>query len=252
MSARRRRVLLIGGTSEIGLAIVRQLAGKGTLETLLLGRDAAALRNAADRLHEAGCAQVDTLDGLDAGEPESHERLMEQAFAELGGVDIAILATGVLGTQREGLPEDLPAALALLQVNFTGSASLLMGVAARLRSQRGGILIVLSSVAAERPRRANALYGASKAGLDSLAQALSDALRPQGVDVMVVRAGFVRTRMTRGLPQPPLACDPQDVARATVAGIERRAQTVWAPPAMRWAMLALRLLPRSIFRRLSL
>jgi decaprenylphospho-beta-D-erythro-pentofuranosid-2-ulose 2-reductase len=230
LSARRRRVLLIGGTSEIGLAIVRQLAGKGTLEALLLGRDAAALRNAADRLHGAGCAQVETLDGL----------------------DIAILATGVLGTQREGLPEDLPAALELLQVNFTGSASLLMGVAALLRSQRGGILIVLSSVAAERPRRANALYGASKAGLDSLAQALSDALRSQGVDVMVVRAGFVRTRMTRGLPQPPLACDPQDVARATVAGIERRAQTVWAPPAMRWVMLALRLVPRSIFRRLSL
>jgi decaprenylphospho-beta-D-erythro-pentofuranosid-2-ulose 2-reductase len=69
---------------------------------------------------------------------------------------------------------------------------------------------------------------------------------------MVVRPGFVRTRMTRGLPQPPLACDADDVARAAVAGLERGAQTVWAPPAMRWAMLALRLLPRPIFRRLSL
>jgi decaprenylphospho-beta-D-erythro-pentofuranosid-2-ulose 2-reductase len=247
-----RRVLLIGGTSEIGLAIVRQLARRGTLEVLLLGREATALDRAADQLRRAGCTQVDTLDGLDAAQPESHERLLERAFAELGGVDIAVLATGVLGAQREGLPEDLPAALALLQVNFTGSASLLMGVAARLRSQRGGILMVLSSAAAERPRRTNALYGASKAGLDSLAAALSDALRGDGVDVMVVRPGFVRTRMTRGLPQPPLACGPQDVARAAVAGMERRAQTVWAPPAMRWAMLALRLLPRSIFRKLSL
>lgn len=252
MRALGRRVLLIGGTSEIGLAIVRQLARRGPLEVLLLGREATALQQAAGRLRLAGCGQVCTLDGLEAGKPESHERLLERAFAALGGVDVAVLATGVLGAQRDGLPADLPAALALLQVNFTGSASLLMGTAARLRGQRSGILAVLSSAAAERPRRANALYGASKAGLDSLAQALSDALRPDGVDVMVVRPGFVRTRMTRGLPQPPLACDPQDVARATVAGMERKAQTVWAPPAMRWAMLALRLLPRSIFRRLSL
>jgi decaprenylphospho-beta-D-erythro-pentofuranosid-2-ulose 2-reductase len=245
-------VLLIGGTSEIGLAIVAQLARKGALEALLLGRSPAALQRAADQLRDAGCARVDTIAGLDAADPESHEGVLERAFAELGGVDIAILATGVLGAQREGLPEDLPAALTLLQINFTGSASLLMRLAARLREQRGGAAIVLSSVAAERPRRANALYGASKAGLDSLAQALSDTLRPQGVEVMVVRPGFVRTRMTRGLPQPPLACDADDVARATVAGLERGAQTVWAPPAMRWAMLALRLLPRPIFRRLSL
>lgn len=247
-----RRALLIGGTSEIGLAILQEMARSMALKALLLGRDDQALARASARLSSAGCPSVATLSGLDAGEPEGHESLLDEAFAELGGVDVAIIATGVLADEREGLPKDVPAALSMLQVNFTGAASLLMRVAARLRDQRGGAVIVLSSVAAERPRRANALYGASKAGLDSLAQALSDTLRPQGVHVMVVRPGFVRTRMTRGLSQPPLACDPADVASATLAGLERGAQTVWAPPSMRWAMLALRLVPRPIFRRLSL
>ncbi len=252
MSTQRRRVLLLGGTSEIGLAIVHEMARKSALEVVLLGRDHEALARAAQKLRSAGCRSAASMGGLDASEPEGHETLLEAAFAELGGVDVAILAIGVLADEREGLSEDMPAALSLLQVNFTGAASLLMRLATRMREQRGGTVIVLSSVAAERPRRANALYGASKAGLDSLAQALADALRPQGVHVMVVRPGFVRTRMTRGRAQPPLACDPGDVARATLAGLERGAQTVWAPPAMRWAMLVLRLIPRPIFRRLSL
>lgn len=251
MSAGGRRVLLLGGTSEIGLAIVRELAARSAVSALLAGRDPTALESAAQRLREQGRIDASVLTGLDAGDPERHEALIEQAFARLGGVDVAILATGVLGAQRGGLPEDVPEAISLLQVNFTGSASLLMRVAQRLRAQRRGAVVVLSSVAAERPRRGNALYGASKAGLDSLAQAFSDALRADGVQVMVVRPGFVRTRMTAGLPSPPLACDAQDVARATARGLERGAQTVWAPAAMRWAMLALRLLPRPLFRRLT-
>jgi decaprenylphospho-beta-D-erythro-pentofuranosid-2-ulose 2-reductase len=251
MSARGRRVLLLGGTSEIGLAIVQELAGKGAIEVLLAGRDGQALEQAAQRLRAAGCERVLSIDSLEATDTAGHGQVLDRAFAELGGVDVAILAVGVLG-QRGGLAGDVPAAVEVLHVNVCGAGSLLMGVAARLRAQGGGTAIVLSSVAAERPRRSNAVYGASKAGIDSLSQALSDALRPDGVEVIVVRPGFVRTRMTRGLSQPPLSCDPQDVARATVAGLERGAQTVWAPPAIRWAMLALRLLPRPIFRRLSL
>jgi decaprenylphospho-beta-D-erythro-pentofuranosid-2-ulose 2-reductase len=251
MSARGRRVLLLGGTSEIGLAIVRELALKGALEAMLMGRDEAALERAATGLRRSGCGRVATLSALDAGDPAGHEQLLDRAFDELGGVDVAILAVGVLG-ERGGLPEDLSSALQVLQVNTCGAASLLIATLARMRAQGGGAMIVLSSVAAQRPRRSNAVYGASKAGIDSLAQALSDELKPQGVDVIVVRPGFVRTRMTHGLTPPPLACEPQDVAKAAVSGLERGAQTVWAPAAMRWVMLAIGLLPRSIFRRLSL
>jgi decaprenylphospho-beta-D-erythro-pentofuranosid-2-ulose 2-reductase len=111
---------------------------------------------------------------------------------------------------------------------------------------------VLSSVAAERPRAANAVYCASKAGLDALAQGLADALAPTGVRVLVVRPGFVATRMTRGLPVPPLSTDPERVAHATVRGLRRGAHTVWGPTALRWALLLVRLLPRPLFRRLPL
>lgn len=252
MSARGRRVLLLGGSSEIGLAIVRELAGSGAIETLLAGRDAAALARAAGELRASGCRAVSTLDSLQASNTDSHAQLLDEAFSTLGGVDVAVLAVGVLGDRRPGLPADIPAALQVLRVNLEGAASLLMGTATRMQAAGGGAIVVLSSASAVRPRRATAVYGASKAGIDSLAQALSDDLHGSGVEVMVVRPGFVRTRMTSGLSAPPLSCDPRDVARLTVAGLRRGAQTVWAPPAMRWAMLALRLLPRAVFRRLPL
>lgn len=252
MTRLMRRVLLLGGTSEIGLATMEQMAQEGPMDALLLGRDLHRLEQAAAQLDLHQWATVATMDGLDAADPSEHGRLLDAAFAQLGGVDLALIATGVLGRERSGLPQDLPAALAVLQVDFTGTASLLLGTAQRMREQGNGTVVVLSSAAAVRPRRSNAVYGAAKAGLDSLAQALSDELRPTGVKVIVVRPGHVRTRMTYGLPEPPLACEASDVAKATLAGLQRDSQTIWAPPSMRWAMLALQMLPRALFRRLSL
>jgi decaprenylphospho-beta-D-erythro-pentofuranosid-2-ulose 2-reductase len=211
----------------------------------------AGLERAADRLRTAGAQRVLTF-ALDAVDREEHEAILARAFAGLGGVDVAILAVGKLG-QRGGLPADIPAALEVLDVNVVGAGSLLLH-AARLMRERGegGTLVVLSSVAAQRPRASNVVYGAAKAGLDALAQGLSDVLHGSGVRVLLVRPGFVHTRMTRGLPVPPLATTPEAVARVTVDGIERGAHTVWAPGAMRWVMVVLRLLPRSVFRRLPL
>jgi decaprenylphospho-beta-D-erythro-pentofuranosid-2-ulose 2-reductase len=206
---------------------------------------------AGQRLASAGCERVQTLAGLEAGATTSHRALVTRAFELVGEVDLVILAVGVLG-ERGGLPEDIAGALDVLEVNVVGTGSLLMESARELRERGRGTLVVLSSIAAERPRRANAVYGASKAALDGLSQGLADALRPAGVRVMVVRPGFVHTRMTHGLPAPPLACSPETVAQATVRGLERGAGTVWAPRALRWVALAIRLLPRPIFRRLSL
>ena len=118
--------------------------------------------------------------------------------------------------------------------------------------QAHGTLIVLSSVAAERPRRSNFVYGASKAGLDAFAQGLGDALAGTGVDVMVVRPGFVRTKMTAGLKPAPLSTTPDAVAGAIVDGLRRGAHTVWVPPALRSVMSIVRHLPRPLFRRLSI
>jgi decaprenylphospho-beta-D-erythro-pentofuranosid-2-ulose 2-reductase len=148
------------------------------------------------------------------------------------------------------MPTDVPAALEVLQVNVVGAGSLLIEAARRLRDG-GGALVVLSSVAAERPRRANALYGASKAALDALAQALGDDLRDDGVRVLVVRPGFVHTRMTEGLPPAPLSTSPERVARVLVDGLDSGAHTVWAPRPLRWLMLIVRTLPRPVLRRMK-
>lgn len=243
-----RRVLVLGGSSEIALAIVNELQAREAREVALLGRDGAALAAAAERLRTGGCAAVSTV-VVDALDVNAHGAAVDEAFAQLGGADIAIVAMGVLG-ERAGLPSDVAQAVHTLQVNTVGAGSLLLHCAQRLSEAGAGTVVVLSSVAAERPRRANSVYGASKAGLDSLAQALGDELHERGVRVMVVRPGFVHTRMTHGLDAAPLASTTQGVAAAVVAGLDGGAHTVWAPSALRWLMLVLRMAPRPIFRRM--
>jgi decaprenylphospho-beta-D-erythro-pentofuranosid-2-ulose 2-reductase len=243
------RVILLGGTSEIGLEIVRELQRRAPRRVVLVGRDTAALEGAAEQLREAGCALASTLQ-LDALEPERHAEVLDEAFARLGGADIVILAVGVLG-ERGGLPDDIAGAVDVLQANVVGAGSLLMHAAARLRDGGGGTLVLLSSVAAERPRRANAVYGASKAGIDALARGIGDALHDDGVRVLVARPGFVRTRMTRGLEPAPLSTDAPTVARIVADGLERGAQVVWAPRVLRWLMLVMRMLPGPLFRRIK-
>jgi decaprenylphospho-beta-D-erythro-pentofuranosid-2-ulose 2-reductase len=242
-------VILLGGTSEIGLATVRELQRRSPREVALVGRDAEMLARAAGTLEADGCPQVARVE-LDALEVGSHAAAVGLAFERLGGADIVILAVGVLG-ERGGMPSDVGRAVEVLQVNTVGAGGLLIEAARRLKEGGGGQLVVLSSVAAERPRRANAVYGASKAALDSLAQALGDDLGEHGVRVLVVRPGFVRTRMTEGLEPAPLSTTPEAVAKVIVDGLDGKAHTVWAPRALRWLMLVVRMLPRSILRRMK-
>jgi len=249
-AAAARRVVVIGGTSEIALAIVGAMAKRAPLEVALLGRDVAGLARAAENLRRGGCAQVSAVE-VEAGATGQHEGAVDAAFERLGGADLVIVAIGVLG-ERGGLPSSMPAAVSVLATNFVGAGSLLLWAARRLAAQGSGTLVVLSSVAGERVRAANVVYGASKAGLDGLALGLGDALHDRGVRVMVVRPGFVHTRMTRGLASTPLASMPDDVARAVLRGLDKGATVVWAPAALRWVMLVLRALPRSIVRRLPL
>ena len=244
-----RRVVVLGGNSEIALAIMRELESRAPREIALVGRDMDALARTADELTRVGCQRVLTFE-LDAGDIARHEQVIGEAFDELGGADIVILAVGILG-ERGGLPEEISGAVEVLEVNLVGAGSLLMHSARKLREQGSGTLVVLSSVAAERARAANVVYGASKAGLDALAQGLGDALHEHGVRVLVVRPGFVHTRMTRGLQPAPLSTTPSAVARVVVGGLDRGALTVWAPPALRWMMIVVRMLPRPLFRRLK-
>ena len=242
-----RRVVLLGGTSEIGQAIVAAMAAQGPLTPVLCGRDLQALDAAASHLAGLGCGPAERRH-LDADDLSTHPGVMEAIFAE-GPVDAIVLAVGTLGGQA-ALDTPRAEALALLGTNFLGAGSLLEAGLQRLRAQGRGEMIVLSSVAAVRPRAGLAYYGAAKAGLDALAQSLGDAALADGVRTLVVRPGFVHTKMTAGLSPAPLATTPEAVAAVTVKALGGRAHTVWAPPAVRWLFMILSLLPRPLWRRL--
>ncbi|MET4661941.1 decaprenylphospho-beta-D-erythro-pentofuranosid-2-ulose 2-reductase [Streptomyces fungicidicus] len=241
-------LLVLGGTSEIALATARRLIARRTRTVWLAGRPSAALDEAAGRLRDLG-AEVRTV-AFDALDPAAHEEVLGKVFAE-GDVDMVLLAFGTLGDQAHD-ERDPAAAVRVAQTNYTGAVSAGLVCAGALQAQGHGSLVVLSSVAGERARRANFIYGSSKAGLDAFTQGLGDALYGTGVHVMVVRPGFVRTRMTAGLPEAPLATTPEAVAAAVELGLRRRSETVWVPGALRVVMSALRHLPRAVFRRLPL
>jgi len=244
------RTMLVGGSSEIGIAIVRRLRADGPVSAVLLGRDPERLQAASASLQAGGVAPVG-VELVDADELAAHEAAVASGFARDGGVDVVVMAIGLLGAQ-DGLDADPDQAAAVMRVNFLGAGSLLMHCLRRLRAQGSGTLIVLSSVAAERPRASNAIYGAAKAGLDALAQGLADANADSGVRVLVVRPGFVTTKMTAGLKPAPLATTAEAVADATVNALAGRAHTVWVPGRLRWLFAVLRHLPRALFRRLPL
>ncbi|MEV0255898.1 decaprenylphospho-beta-D-erythro-pentofuranosid-2-ulose 2-reductase [Streptomyces sp. NPDC050732] len=241
-------LLVLGGTSEIGLATARRLVARRTRTVWLAGRPSPDLEKAAAGLRDMG-ADVRTV-AFDALDPESHEATLGKVFTE-GDIDMVLLAFGILGDQARD--EDEPvAAVRVAQTNYTGAVSAGLVCARALQAQGHGSLVVLSSVAGERARRSNFIYGSSKAGLDAFAQGLGDALHGTGVHVMVVRPGFVRSKMTAGLEEAPMATTPEAVAEAIENGLRRRSETVWVPGALRLVMSALRHVPRPVFRRLPL
>jgi decaprenylphospho-beta-D-erythro-pentofuranosid-2-ulose 2-reductase len=244
------RVLLVGGTSEIGIAIVRRLAADGPVTPWLIGRDRPRLEQALAGLRQAGCTGGG-VEQLDADDLAAHEAAIARAFATSGRPDVVIIAVGVLAAQA-GLDAEHEQVLEVMRVNFVSTGSLLIHCLRRLRDQRHGTLIVLSSVAAERPRAGNPVYGAAKAGLDALAQGLADSSRASGTRVLVVRPGFVETKMTEGLERAPFTTTPEAVAEATVTALGGRAHTVWVPGKLRLVFSLLRHLPRPLYRRLPL
>ena len=234
-------VLVLGGSSEIAGAMLDRLVARRARRIVLAGRDVERMERVSSRLVAAGAdaVAVARFDARDAGE---HDKLLNDAFRALGEVDLVLFAFGVLG----GDPVDVA------QVNYVGSVSLGAGVARRLRDQGQGTVVALSSVAGERPRKSNYVYGSSKAGMDAYFTGLGDDLQGTGVRVMVVRPGFVKTRMTAGMKPVPFSATPEAVAGAVVAGLARGAETIWVPSTLRWVMAGLRHLPRPLFRRLAI
>jgi decaprenylphospho-beta-D-erythro-pentofuranosid-2-ulose 2-reductase len=185
---------------------------------------------------------------LDLSELQTVDMAVAQALKRLDAIDCVIMAAGWLGDQETD-ERDPQRVAHVLTANFTGPAIALTRCVERFEEQGYGLMIVLSSVAGERVRRSNYLYGAAKAGLDGFALGLADRVHPK-VSVMVIRPGFVTTAMTRLLATPPLATTAERVANDIMRGISSGATIVWSPRSMRAIMAIYRHLPRAIARHI--
>jgi decaprenylphospho-beta-D-erythro-pentofuranosid-2-ulose 2-reductase len=239
-------ILLMGGTSEIGLAVVEAFASDRPLRVVLAARPSERLDAARTRLETLGCA-VETVP-FDARAVATHADVVRKAFTS-GDIDVAVVAFGVLGDNEQAWT-DVDAAVELAQVNYTAAVSVGVALGERFKAQGHGALVAFSSVAGERARRSNFVYGSTKAGMDAFYSGLTEALRPFGVGVTVVRPGFVHTRMTEGMKAAPLSTTPDAVAAVVVDAVRKRRELVWAPAPLRVVMSVLRHLPRAVFRRL--
>lgn len=242
-------LLLLGGTSDIALAVARRYAAADSrLRVVLAARPSPRRAAAAEELRELGCAVAEV--DLEARDHASHPATIDAAFAG-GDIDIAVVAFGLLGDPEQAWT-DPELALELAEVNYVAPVHLGVLLAGRMRAQGHGRIVALSSVAGERVRRSNFVYGSTKAGFDGFYLGLGEALREYGVGVLVVRPAFVRSKMTAGLDPAPLSVSPEDVAEAVADGVRHRRELIWVPAPMRAVMSGLRHVPRPLFRRLPI
>jgi decaprenylphospho-beta-D-erythro-pentofuranosid-2-ulose 2-reductase len=243
-------VLVLGAGSDIAHATLRALVARRARTIVLAARDTASLAPLAAELRDLGAERVETI-AFDAFDTDQSSALIDNVFTRVGDIDLAILAFGVLGDQEEA-ERDSDAAVDIARVNYLGPVSVGVPLAQRMRAQGHGTIVALSSVAGERARKSNFVYGSSKAGMDAFFQGLGDSLVGSGVKVMIVRPGFVHTKMTTGMDPAPLSTTADAVAAAIVRGLARGSETVWVPSTLRYLMSVLRHVPRPIFRKLPI
>lgn len=244
-----KRVLIVGATSAIAGAVARRYAAEGAA-LYLAARSAERLAAVAADLRVRGACEVIT-GAFDAHEPGRHAPLVDEAWAALGGIDVALIAHGSLPHQQtcQGTYE---AAQRELEINALSVLSLLTPLANRMEAAGAGTLAVISSVAGDRGRRSNYVYGAAKGCVNVFLQGLAHRLAGSGVHVLTVRPGFVDTPMTAEFKKGLLWATPARVAADILRAIERRDWVVYTPWFWRWIMLLIRLLPAAVFHRTRL
>jgi short-subunit dehydrogenase len=239
-------IVIFGGRSEIGIELATRLAPGANI--LLAARRAADLGGQVSALLEAGARAVHVRE-FDADDLDAHATLVESIVAQHGPIGTAVLAFGVLGDQARA-EKDPAHAAAIVHTDFVAQVSLLTVLAGTMREAGRGAIVVFSSVAGVRVRRANYVYGSAKAGLDGFCSGLADALHGSGVRLLLVRPGFVIGRMTEGMTPAPFSSTPAQVAAATTRALAKGRRTVWVPRILRPVFWGMRLLPQSIWRRM--
>lgn len=236
---------MLGGRSEIGVAVAERLVRQGARTVVLAARRSADLDAEAARLAPADVHRVE----FDADDLAAQEKVLADVVQRHGELDTVVVAFGILGDQAAA-ERDPGHALSIVHTDYVAHVHVLTLLANLLRAQGHGTLVVFSSVAGVRVRRANYVYGSAKAGLDGFASGLADALHGSGVRLLLVRPGFVIGRMTRGMSPAPFASTPDQVADATVAALRGGRGEVWVPAVLRPVFALMRVLPRPLWRRL--
>lgn len=239
-------VVVFGGRSEIGAGLAVRLAAGARV--ILLARGGDGMDEQVRAVQAAGAAQVHT-GAFDADDLASHAEVVDRIVAEHGPIGTAVLAFGILGEQARA-EADPGHAVAIVHTDYVAQVSLLTVLAKTMRAARAGRIVVFSSVAGMRVRRANYVYGSAKAGLDGFASGLADALHGSGVHLLIVRPGFVIGRMTAGMAPAPLSSTPEQVAVATTRALVAGRRTVWVPWTLRPVFAGLRLVPQAVWRRM--
>ena len=246
-----QNIVLFGGTSEIGQAIVSGLVQPGVANVSLVCRDIDGGSGFAGQLAERfGDLSVNVV-RFDAADHTSMPSIVDEVCGDGRDIDVAVIAQGVLAEGADYYAHPANAG-EVMAVNATATISLLYALAARMRRQGYGRIVLLSSVAGVRVRKGNPVYGASKAAADSLAVALDHELEGTGVSVLVVRPGFVESKMTRGMKKAPFSTTPDAVAQIVVGAVNGNKTVVYAPAVLQYVFGVLRLLPQAVWRRLPL
>jgi len=242
----RETIVILGGRSEIGIAVARRLAEGATV--VLAARRSDDLAAEVQAVRDAGAAAVDTVE-FDADDLPAQRGVLDDVARRHGPLDVVVVAFGILGDQARA-ERDAEHARAIVHTDYVAHVTVLTHLAEILRAQGSGALVVFSSVAGARVRRANYVYGSAKAGLDGFASGLADALHGSGVRLLLVRPGFVIGRMTEGMAPAPFSSTPDAVADATVAALRAARAEVWVPRALRPIFAVARHAPRALWRRM--
>jgi decaprenylphospho-beta-D-erythro-pentofuranosid-2-ulose 2-reductase len=245
-----QNVVVLGGSSDIARAITKRLCEERTRTVILAGRNATLLNETADEARKFGATKVDIV-FFDAEETQNAAATVRESFARVGEpIDLVIVAVGQLGLQSSD--EDSAIAVArLITVNFTWPSAALAEIRRHLVAQGSGRILVISSISAVRTRRNAYLYSSAKAGLDRMCIGLSESLEGTGVKLQILRPGVVRTKMTRGLAEPPFTTDAHEVAENVMRGLSSGKSDLWSPPALRYVALLIQHLPAALWRRVA-
>jgi hypothetical protein len=244
------RILVIGATSAIAAACARLWASEGA-SFFLVARSEEKLAQTAADLHARGALEIQTYE-MDVNRLDAHAPMLEACNAALGGFDVALIAHGTLPDQT-ACERDPEIALREFQTNGTSAIALLTLLANRVEEQRAGTLAVITSVAGDRGRPSNYVYGSAKAAVSTFCEGLRARLFKAGGYVIDIRPGFVATPMTNGLALPGLlVASPQRVARRIVRGVARHTDVMYVPSFWWWILLVIRWIPDEVFKRIRI